>query len=48
MMFMITMPPTTSEIEAMAIVTTKNDELMSFHNERKESPVSIAKSSFAL
>src|SRR5713101_4727270 len=47
-MFMITMPPTTSEIEAMAIVTTKNDELMSFHNERKESLVSMAKSSFAL
>ena len=46
MMFMITIPPTTSEIEAMAMVTTKKEELMSFHNERKESLVSIAKSSF--
>ncbi len=45
MMFMITMPPTTNEIEAMAIVTAKNEPLMSFHSDRKESLVSMAKSS---
>ena len=47
MMFMITIPPTTSEIEAMAMVTKKNVELMFFHKARKESLVSSAKSSFA-
>ena len=46
MMFMITMPPTTREMDAMPIVTTKNVPLMFFHNSRKESLVSTAKSSF--
>ena len=47
MIFMITMPPTTSEMEAMAIVTAKNELLMSFHRDKKESVVSMAKSSLA-
>jgi len=45
MMFMMTMPPTTSEIEAMAMVTAKKLLLISFHKDRNESLVSIAKSS---
>ena len=32
----MTMPPTTSEIEAMAIVTAKNELLMLFHKDKKE------------
>src|SRR5712691_13073656 len=47
MMFMMTMPPTTSEMEAMAMVTTKNVPLMFFQSERNESLVSMAKSSLA-
>ena len=45
-MFMITIPPTSNEMEAMAMVTKKKLPLMSFQRERKESLVSMAKSSF--
>src|ERR1700674_4400980 len=47
MMFMMTIPPTTREIEAMAMVTTKKEPLMFFHKDKKESLVSTAKSSLA-
>ena len=45
---MMTMPPTTREMEAMPMVTTKKVPLIFFQSARKESLVSTAKSSLAL
>ena len=45
MMFMTTMPPTRSDIDAMATVTAKKVRLMLAHSSKKVSFVEIAKSS---
>jgi hypothetical protein len=45
MIFMMTIPPTSSEMEAIAIVTRKKLPLMS-QSDKKESLVSMEKSSF--
>ena len=47
MMFIITMPPTISEIDAITIITMKNVPLRSDHSDRKLSLVSITKLSFS-
>ena len=45
MMFMITMPPTISEIDAMPMVTPKNVPLRLPHSCRNDPLVSTSKSS---
>ena len=47
MTFMITMPPTTAEIELTMMKTAKNAELMLFHSAMKLSLVPMKKSSSA-